>query len=354
MKGLGVARSVKIDIYNHIYPRAFFDRMVELVPNKEVVKRWTSVPLLYDLEARMRVIDRFEGYSQILTLSLPPIEFLAPPELSPEVARLANDGLAGVCKKHPDYFPAWVAALPMNNIPAALAEIERCIEKLGASGVQVYTSVNGRPLDDPEFFPVFERMAAYDLPVWMHPTRPMTVPDYPSEKVSKYEIWWAFGWPYETAAAMTRMVFSLFFERLPNLKIITHHLGSVIPFFEGRIGMGWEDFGARTPGPEGDAMTERRRAMKRPPLEYFKMFHADTAQHTSTASIRCGHEFFGPDHVLFGTDCPFDPEGGSMWIREIAAAIDRLELSDLDRHKLYAQNALDLLRLQPPRPRAKA
>jgi predicted TIM-barrel fold metal-dependent hydrolase len=149
------------------------------------------------------------------------------------------------------------------------------------------------------------------------------------------------------------MVFSGFFERLPNLKIIVHHLGSMIPFFEGRIGAGWDDFGARTPGPEGERMTALRAAMKRPPIEHFRHFYADTAQHTSTTAIRCGHEFYEPNHVMFGTDCPFDPEGGSMWIREISAAIDRLDLPEAERQKIFAQNALDLLRLQPPRPRAK-
>jgi predicted TIM-barrel fold metal-dependent hydrolase len=337
---------VIIDVYNHIFPRGFFERMVEIAPNKEAVKRWTSIPLLYDLEERMRVIDKFAGYKQILTLSLPALEALGPPTETPALARLANTGMAEICAQHPDHFVGWVAAIPMANVPAAIAEAEHAIDKLGARGIQIYTSVAGRPLDDPEFFPIFERMAAYDMPIWMHPTRPITHADYPGEKTSKFEIWWAFGWPYETSAAMARMVFSRFFERLPNLKIITHHMGAMIPFFEGRVGPGWDELGNRTPGPEGEELVKLRHELNKRPIDYFKMFYADTAVSASASAIRCGFDFFGPDHSLFGTDCPFDPEGGTMWIRDTIAAIEQLGFPDDVRAKLLWKNAVDLCRLK--------
>jgi predicted TIM-barrel fold metal-dependent hydrolase len=337
---------LKIDVYPHILPGPYFEKMVEVTPNKMAVKRWTSIPLLVDLNERMRVMDQFPGYKQILTLSLPAVETLAGPEQSPELARIANDSLAEICRKHPDYFPGWVAAVPMNNVPAAIVEIERAIEKLGARGIQIFTSVNGRPLDDPEFFPIFERMAAYDMPIWMHPWRPNTQADYKDEPTSKFEIWWAFGWPYETSVAMARMVFSRFFERLPNLKIITHHMGAMIPYFEGRVGPGWDELGNRTGGPEGESLVKLRHELGKRPIDYFKMFYADTAVSASASAIRCGYDFFGPDRSLFGTDCPFDPEGGTMWIRDTIAAIDKLAFPEDVRKKLYAQNAIDLCRLQ--------
>lgn len=337
--------TLKIDVYNHIFPPRYYDQMLELAP-RDMVKRWTSIRLLVDLEERLRVIEKFAGYRQILTLSLPPPELLAGPEQSAEIVRIANDGLAEICERHPDYFVGWVASVPMNNVKAAIPEIERAIEQRGALGIQVFTSVNGRPLDDPEFFPIFERMAAYDRPIWMHPTRPNTHADYKGEETSKFEIWWAFGWPYETSVAMARMVFSRFFERLPNLKIITHHLGAMIPFFEGRVGPGYDELGNRTGGAEGEKLVQLRNELKKRPIEYFKMFYADTAQAISPNAIRCGYDFFGTDHVLFGTDCPFDPEGGTMWIRDIIAAIEKLEISSDVRAKLFSQNAIDLCRLK--------
>jgi aminocarboxymuconate-semialdehyde decarboxylase len=69
------------------------------------------------------------------------------------------------------------------------------------------------------------------------------MPDYKSEQKSKYEIWWTFGWPYETSTAMARLVFSGLMDRLPNLKVLAHHLGAMIPYFEGRVGPGWDQLG---------------------------------------------------------------------------------------------------------------
>jgi predicted TIM-barrel fold metal-dependent hydrolase len=144
---------------------------------------------------------------------------------------------------------------------------------------------------------------------------------------------------------MARMVFSRFFVKLPNLKIITHHMGAMIPFFEGRVGPGWDELGNRTGGPEGEGLIQLRHELGQRPIDYFKMFYADTAVSASASAIRCGHDFFGPDHSLFGTDCPFDPEGGTMWIRDTIAAIEKLDFAPDVLKKLYSQNAIDLCRL---------
>ena len=340
----------KLDIFPHIFPKAFFDRMLVIAEGnpalKAAIKRWLHIPVLWDLDARMKMMDRFRGYKQILTLSLPAIEFLAGPEESPALARLANDGMAEIVARHPHYFPAFVASLPMNNVPAALEEMDRAIGKLGAKGVQIFTNMNGRPMDEPEFYPVFERMVKwYDLPIWVHPTRPAKFADYPTEAKSKYEIWWLFGWPYETSAFMGRLVFSGMLEKLPELKIITHHLGAMAPFFEARIGLGMDQLGART---SDEDLTAILRRMGRRPVDFFRMFYADTSVNGSRSATRCGLDFFGIDHVLFGTDCPFDPEGGPLFIREIIKTIDSLKLKDGDRRKLYFGNAIRLLRLELP------
>ena len=355
---------LKLDIFPHIFPKAFFDRMKELAERNPAlagqIKRWLHIPVLWDLEARLRMMDRFKGYQQVLTLSLPAIEFLAPHDKSPELARLANDGMAEIVAKHPDYFPAFVASLPMNNVPEALNEMDRAIVKLGAKGIQIFTNVNGRPLDAPEFYPVFERMAKrYDLPIWVHPTRTAQFADYTGESKSKYEIYWLFGWPYETSAFMARLVFSGMLEKLPGLKIITHHLGAMAPYFDERIGYGMDQLGTRTADEDYTVILKR---MAKRPVDYFRMFYGDTAVNGSKSATRCGLDFFGPDHVLFGTDCPFDPEGGPLFIREIIKAIDSLELKEGDRRKLYFGNAIRMLRLElpdaskgdtKPKPRAK-
>ena len=335
---------MKLDAYSHIFPPAYFERMRALARDQGAIKRWLTVPVLYDLDARIRMMREFPGYRQILTLSSPPIEFVAGPEESPALARLANDGMAEIVAEHRDLFPAFVASLPMNNVGAALDEMERAIRGLGAKGIQVFTNVNGRALDEPEFWPIFERATRlYDVPIWMHPARGANRPDYLGEARSKYEIWWTFGWPYETSAAMTRMVFSGFFDRLPEMRVITHHMGAMIPFFEGRVGPGLDQFGCRTSDEDYEGMLKR---MAKRPIDYFRMFYADTALSGSKAGIRCGLEFFGEDRVLFATDCPFDPEGGPMYVRITPMAIDALGLSPEARDKIYFGNALRLMRME--------
>ena len=333
---------MKLDIYNHVFPRAYFERMQEVIPNKGPIKRWLNIPVLYDVDARLRMMETFGEYAQILSNSMPPIEFIAGPETTPGLARLANDGMAELCRRHPDRFPGFIASLPMNNMEATVAEIDRAVGELDARGVQIFSHVNGRPLDEPEFYPLFERMAQLDRPIWLHPARAANHPDYLTEEKSRYEIWWTFGWPYETSAAMARIVFSGIFDKLPGIKIISHHLGAMIPYFEGRVGPGWDQLGTRTADEDYEALLA---SMKKRPIDYFKMFYADTATFGSAPATDCGLAFFGADKCLFASDCPFDPEGGPMYIRETIRILDALDVSETDRRALYVDNARALLDL---------
>jgi uncharacterized protein len=336
---------MKIDVFPHILPKPYFERMLAVAPPQlHMGKRMRGIPVLVDLELRLRIMDRYEGYAQVLTLASPPIEIIAGPELSPELARLANDSMAEVVERHPDRFPGFVASLPMNNPDAAVAEIDRAIGRLGATGVQIYSNVNGKALDGGEFAPIFARMAHHRLPIWLHPTRTPLSADYEGEKRSKYDLWWAFGWPYETTIAMGRLVFAGLFDRHPDLAVITHHLGAMLPYFEMRAAGGLDQLGTRTEDPD-DAVALAR--LERRPFEYFKMFYGDTAVFGSTPALECGLAFFGADRVLFGTDMPFDPEQGPGFIRDTIGALDRARASAEDKAKIYEGNARRMLRLRP-------
>ena len=335
------ADAMKLDIFTHIFPPAYFGKLDQIVKDKAALKRWFSLPTLHDIDARLRMIERHPGYAQVITLSMPPVESLAGPEVTPDLARVANDGLAELSAAHPGHFPAWVAALPLNNVEASLAEIERAFA-MGAAGVQMFTHVNGVPLDHPDFAPIFDAVAGrHGKPIWLHPARPPKFSDYASEDKSKYEIWWTFGWPYETSAAMARIVFSGMFDRLPDLSVITHHCGAMVPFFEGRVGYGWDELGSRTADEDYGALLKK---LARRPVDYFRQFYADTAVLGSRAAIQCGLSFFGARRVMFGTDCPFDKEQGELVIRETIAAIDSLDISEADRARMYYQNAAELLK----------
>ncbi|MEI6303046.1 MAG: amidohydrolase family protein [Betaproteobacteria bacterium] len=336
---------MKIDIYNHVMPAAYLELMKQHSKDQGIVKRMSSLRLLWDIEARVAMLDeKFPDVQQVLTLSLPSPDALGGPDLSPEFARVANDGMAEMVRKWPKKFPAFIASLPMNNVPAALEEMDRAIEKLGARGIQICTSVNGRPMDEPDFFPVFERVTRHHkLPVFMHPVRPGSRPDYPTEQASKYEIWQVLGWPYETSVAMARFVFSGLLEKLPDLRLVTHHCGAMIPFLSGRAETLWAQLGARSAdGSDADIL----KRMSKKPIEYFRMFYADTVLGGSAPALRCGLDFFGIDKIVFASDCPFDPENGPMFIREGIRSIEDLKLSDEDKRKIYFGNALKLLNLQ--------
>ena len=334
---------MKIDIYNHVMPQAYLEQVKRHSKDAGIVKRMSSLRMLWDIEARVKMLEQWPDVQQVLTLSLPAPELVGGPDLSPELARIANDGMADMMRRWPDKFPAFVASLPMNNVPAALEEMDRAIGKLGARGVQICSSVNGRALDEPEFFPVFERVTRkHELPIWMHPARPATRADYVNEQKSKYEIWQVLGWPFETSVAMARIVFSGLFEKLPDMRLITHHCGAMIPFFAGRAETLWAQLGSRSADENYDEILKR---MTKKPIEYFKMFYADTVLGGSASALRCGLDFFGADKIVFASDCPFDPEGGPMFIREGIRSIEDLNLSENDKRKIYFGNALRLMRM---------
>ena len=332
---------MKIDIFNHVFPKSFFDKYIA-TGGRDIGKRVANVPVGVDLDFRFKVMDEFEGLRQVITLPAPPIEALGGPDTSPDIAREGNDGLAELVAKHPDRFVAFAAALPLNNVDASLRETERAIDQLGAKGVLIYTNMLGKSLDAPEFQPLFDEWARRDVPIWMHPARGASFPDYQTENRSQYEIWWTFGWPYETSVAMARFVFSGLFDRHPNIKIITHHMGGMVPYFEGRVGYGWDQLGSRTSDMD---YTSLLKSMKQRPVDYFKQFYADTALFGAAPATECGLEFFGVDKVLFATDMPFDPKPG-LYARETIRIIEGLGLSAADKEKIYRGNAEKLLKIE--------
>src|SRR5882757_1340980 len=330
-----------IDMFNHFMPKAYHDRIAPLIPDNPAVTAFPRLKTLVDIEARLRLLDEFDGLQQVLSLANPPLELIAPPDRTPELARIANDALAEICRKHPDRFPTFIAAMPTNNVEASLQEIDRAIDTLGARGIQLFTNVAGKPLSNEEFRPIFQRMVQHDLPVWIHPMRGPQAADYATEKMSQDEIWFSFGWPYETTACMTRLIYSGLFDELPDLKIVSHHMGGMIPYFEGKIKLGFRQifFG----GPERNPSAEDAK-LKKPPVEYYKMLYADTAL-GEVAPTRCGHAFFGTEKCVFATDAPFDSEQGRGLMRNTIAAVNALEISQAEKDAIFSGNAKKLLKL---------
>jgi len=334
---------MKIDIFNHFLPLEYLEALRRRAPGDIMVRIAEKIRPLWDMEARLRALAPWPDLRQVVALGQPTPELVAGPELSPELARIANDGMARIRDSNPGRFPAFVASLPMNNVPAALEEVDRAVGTLGARGVQMLTNVNGRPLDDPEFFPLFERVAQHhNVPIWLHPYKPAS-PDYPDEARSEYEIWVVLGWPHESSVAMARMVFSGFFDRLPNLRVITHHCGATIPYLLGRVGPMWDELGERSGNERYKAIRAAMAAKSLRPIDYFRKFYADTVLGGSTAALRCGLDFFGPEHVVFATDFPFGPENGMWFLRENMRSVETYFIPESEREGIYFRNALALM-----------
>jgi predicted TIM-barrel fold metal-dependent hydrolase len=333
-----------LDAFSHFTPRAILERFREAAPTLPALTAFEGLPELWEIDRRLASLDPFEGLQQVLNLGNPPLETLASPPAAADLARRANEAFAELSARWPQRFPAFTASLPMNNVSAALREIDHAVVGLGARGVQVYTNVNGVPLSDPSFRPIFQRMAELDLPILIHPYRGAQVADYATETMSQDEIWFTFGWPYETTACAARLVYSGLFDELPAIKVVLHHMGGMIPFFAGRVGVGFEQiFG----GPGGvNPVAQRAGLLDRDVLEYFRHFYADTAVNGVGDAVRCGHAFFGTEHSVFGTDAPFSPDGGPSFVEGALRAVDELNLSDEARQQVLAENARSLFRLK--------
>ena len=337
---MGKLYPLMIDAYAHVggiltkYSNAG-GRSRSVNPELEGIER----SLQSDLDFRFRLMDKFEGLVQVLTMQVALTTAKAEDQ-----AKIANDEMAELLVKYPDRFVAAIACVPMNNIDAALKEVDRAINDLRFRGVMVSTTIDGKSLDSPEFLPLYEKMSHYNLPIYIHPMKIPTYPEHMSkEDRAKYiygdlNIDSVFGWPYETTVAMTRLVFSGVLEKYPNLKFITHHCGGMVPYFEQRIVQHHY-----LPGGRG---TEHVYSLPREPIEYYRMFYNDTAIHGNTLALMCAHAFCGADHLLFGADFPAgDRNLGYRSYLQTINAIEQMEISDADKKKIFVDNARTLLRL---------
>jgi predicted TIM-barrel fold metal-dependent hydrolase len=319
---------MKIDIFTHISPPKYNETLSKVAIENPSVKdrsRTTQTPLS-DVNRRFEFMDKFEDIVQVLTLVEPPIEQVTDSKKAVDLAKIANDELAELVSKHPDRFVAAVAALPMNNMDAALQEVDRAIKDLKLRGVQLYTSVNDKPLDSPEFLPLYERMSQHDLPIWIHPLKKLSEPDYPGEQGSKYGLAAVIGWPHATSMAMIRLAGSGVLEKFPTLKFITHHAGGTVPYLAKRI-----EFAPFT-----------YENLSKPITHYLRSFYYDTAVQGNTPNLMCAHAFCGADHMLFGTDSPMV---GVSLLKDTIRSVHAMNIPEADKNKIFMENAEKLLKL---------
>jgi predicted TIM-barrel fold metal-dependent hydrolase len=331
---------MKIDVFSHILPPKFRQALHQAMPSGfPGHKTMEALPSIRDVESRLQIIDKYAEYTQVLTIPGPLLtEGMVTLEQANELTRLANDELAELVARYPDNFAAGVATLPLTDTESTLREIDRALGSLGLKGILMPTPLDGKPLDSEQFLPIYEKMVQYDLPIWIHPSRHYTTADYESEDRSRYAIFSILGWPYDTTVAMVRLVLSGILEKYPALKFITHHCGGMVPFFAKRI-EGSYDFD------ETRLNLKYKTKISKPLMDYFRLFYNDTALYGSSSALMCAYDFFGAEHILFGTDMPFDSEFGAKYIRETISSIEEMNIPDSDKKKIFEQNARKLLHL---------
>ena len=181
--------------------------------------------------------------------------------------------------------------------------------------------------------------------LWIHPARTMKQPYYYKvEKEERYELWWTMMWPVETTMAASRLVYSGLFQRCPDLRVVLHHAGGMLPMEGGRLDNGLKLYGSRT-APGREDLTESPVKTLNQGLE-FRKFYADCATFGSKDAIACGLGFFGKEHMVFASDMPFDPEDGFGYVRRTLSDIDALEIPEEDKNLLLWGNAERLLGIQ--------
>jgi len=319
-----------IDIFTHILPPKYRKALEKLATRRRIslspVESFQrSTPALLDINLRLKVMEEFPDILQVLTVIGPPLEAMANPEDAVDLAKMANDEMAEWVARHPDRFIA-AAALPMNNMDAALKEVDRAINDLKLRGVQIFTSINDKPLDSQEFLPLYQKMAQYDLPIWIHPLKEMTEPDYPGERRSKYGLAAILGWPHATSMAIMRLAGSGLMEKYPKIKFITHHDGGTVPYLAGRI--------------QNSPFKYENLTM--PIIDSLRLFYNDTAVQGTVSNLMCAYAFCGADHMLLGTDFPMVP---SDLVRETIRSVNEMTIPGVEKKRIFEENARQILKL---------
>jgi uncharacterized protein len=334
---------MRIDAFTHVLADNYYRRVMEILRARgdrsasDYEGMLGSDPTLTDLGERFKLMDELEaklgdGYRQVLVMAHTSAEH-EDADTAIDLARIGNEDLAGLVADHPDRFVGWVAQTALQAGERNLDMVREAIEA-GALGAQIYTSIQGRALDQPDYEPFFALMAELDRPIWIHPNRTSQWSDFPlSEPESLYGLYGRLGWPTDTAVTMCRLVYAGYLERWPNLKIIAHHSGGTVPMLAGRLKV--------TAGFRAVQGGQAPAALQHPPLEYLKRFYCDTANFGNPIALRAALEFFGPDQVLFGTDFGFSPLFAPDTIDDMEAVVRDEAL----KQQIYEDNARRVLRL---------
>jgi predicted TIM-barrel fold metal-dependent hydrolase len=281
-----------------------------------------------DPEVRLKLMEKYKIDVQALTQTTPVLLGFGPEEAA-EICRRSNDDNYALCKAYPKRF-ANICILSLLDMKSAIKEFDRCINELDARGVTISSNQNGKGLDSPEYEPFYKKVVEHDLPILIHPTHWESYPLVDMEK--GWRMMHVFGWPFDTTQAVWRLIFGGVLDRFPSIKIVTHHLGAMLPFFSRRIEQNFYKF--------------LRNKLPRPISEYWKNIYGDTATDGTLGSYLCGYAFFGPDRMVYGSDYPFGAEDGEDFIRSNLEGVKSMNIPAGDKEKILGENAKKLLKIK--------
>jgi aminocarboxymuconate-semialdehyde decarboxylase len=323
-----------IDWHNHFYPEAYLKGLKEESSYARVERDAQGRLLIHyegdynvvvgphiDLAERIRGMDRGGIDMQVLTLTTPSVE-RERPETGVRLARMANDGYSRIVEDHPDRFTA-LAALPLQDPPAAADELERAVKELGLRGGTLMSNVAGKPLDAKELVPVYERAVKLDVPLYIHPTSPIN-----NRAMEDYRLVPILGFGVDTSLAVLRLLFSGTLERLPKLKLVASHLGGVYPYLRGRIETGYR------------AYPECKENISKPPDHYLKRVWVDSIIYDNDV-LMSTLTYLGPGKIVLGSDDPHQ-------IGDIGKAVGRikaLKIPEEEKQMILGENSAKLLKL---------
>ena len=334
-----------IDFQAHIFPPAYLDEMKRLdgAVILEAPDPYSGMSYFYDkklkcrintatfqgqnIERRLEHMDRLGVDIHVLTIPAPGADRFEG-EDAVKIARVANDAIAEIARKHPKRFVGFFT-LPTCNVKASLDELERSVNELGLKGFGCFANLNGQALDREELFPIYERLAKYKLPVYVHPTAPLATEATGIDIMPTL----IFGWAFDSTVAMTRLVYGRVLEQFPEINFVVADVGGVLAFFAQRA---INIYSGRT------EEIRQRYGLKENPLDSFRRFYVDTADHPAS-TLRCVKDFFSTERMVLGTNYPYGPEEGCLLVKNSLKAIDGLELDTTEREKILGGNAAGIL-----------
>ena len=337
-----------IDFQSHIFPESYLAAMkrIDGAVILEAPDPYSGMSYFYDRTLKCRIntctlqgrdigrrlehMDRYGVDVHVLTIPAPGADRFAG-DGACDIARIANDAIAAITRQHPRRFLGFFT-LPTCNIKASLDELERSVNDLGLRGFGCFANLNGQALDREELFPIYERLAEYKLPVYLHPTAPLATEAVGIDIMPTL----IFGWAFDSTVAMTRLVYGRVLERFPEIDWVVADVGGVLAFFAQRA---TNIYAGRT-----DEIRHKY-GLKENPLDSFRRFYVDTADHPA-ATLSCVKDFFGADRMVLGTNYPYGPEEGCVLLSNSLKAIENLGLSATEREQILGGNAAKILRLE--------